>query len=1018
MPKATNTYPMKLWCDTETRSAKPLAHGSWAYAEQAEVTLFTWAVDDGPVDLWDLTEDPAIPQRLADALRTADEIWFSNGGGFDWPVLMYSRPDVYALMPQHKWRDVLVQAYSHALPGSLDKLGRVLKLSDDQAKDKRGRALINLFCKPRKDGGWNDRRSHPAEWEEFKVYARQDIVTMRECSRRMPMWNYRQRDVDLWLTDWRTNARGICVDVELAHAAVETARHVRRDLSDEMVEATDGAVRNATQRDALLEHLLSAHGVELEDLKKSTVADLLDDDELDPAVRHLLELRQQASLNSPAKFRRVINGANTDGRIRGCMQFRGAGRTGRAAHRLLQPGNMARPKASAEHIEDLIGCTKAGALSLVHDKPMEALRDQVRGVIIAGKGRKLVVADLANIEGRGMAWLAHEEWKLRAFREYDAGHGHDLYILAYATAFAVDPATVPKKGLERQIGKVCIAAGQRVLTDTGLVPIERVTTEMRVWDGVEWVKHEGVLFSGMKEVMTYQGLTATPDHKVFIDGETAVPLADAAARGQRIVQSGAGRRPLRVVGSDRAGAPVHAGVERPVRSNEVHGVRLGVLGGAIQHAPREEHGMFGVRASAEDPPMAVATARLREEQVHESERPGLAPVRRAGDPVRVRGADRGGVVPDRDLRAAEPRDGDRSSGQQRALRAGEPAVGDPGREPSQQKEDAVCAVGSGGMAVQQEPGVAPAEGGDDPSRNSCGCLDGRGGEAEELAGHPRKVAVFDIVNAGPRRRFTVENVLVSNCELMMQYEGGVGAFVTGALTYRIDLEAMSEQAWPTIPEWAKDGAAKFLDWKYSEIPAKTKDLQAAREAARLGLSERVFMTCDALKRLWRAAHPGVVGFWADIKEALTLSVNCPGETFPCRRVKFRRDGNWLRIGLPSGRALCYPEPKIDEDGQFSYSGVDQRTRKWTRVKSYSGKVAENLTQGMAADQMFLPSPAIEAAGYLPVLHVHDEWVTETPDSDAFNADTLGAMMCMDLGWNKGLPLAAAGFEATRYKKDG
>lgn len=699
---------MKLWCDTETRSAKALAHGSWAYAEQAEVLLFTWAVDDGPVDLWDLTVDPAIPQTLARNLAAADEIWFSNGGGFDWPVLSYARPDIYALMPQEKWRDVMIQAYSHALPGSLGKLGKVLGLPDDLAKDKRGKALINLFCKPRKDGGWNTRLTHPGEWDEFCEYARQDIVTMRECSRRMPMWNYRERDVRLWLTDWRTNARGIGVDVELARTAVDTARDVRRDLSAEMAEATGDAVGSATQRDALLKYLLAEHGLELEDLTKSTVADLLDDDELDPTVRHLLELRQQASLNSPAKFRRVLNGANSDARIRGCMQFRGAGRTGRAAHRLLQPGNMARPKSSAEHIEDLIACTKVGALPLVHDKPMEAMRDMVRGVIVAPPGRKLVVADLSNIEGRMMAWLAGETWKLNAFREFDAGHGHDLYILAYAKAFAVDPATVPKKGLERQIGKVM--------------------------------------------------------------------------------------------------------------------------------------------------------------------------------------------------------------------------------------------------------------------------------------------------------------------ELFLGFGGGVGAFVTGALTYRIDLDSMSLQAWPTIPAWAREEAQSFLDWKYRQ----TKD----EDAARLGLSPHVFLTCDALKRLWRAAHPAIASFWVGdgenpgIGKSVELAVNNPGTTFTSRRLKFRRDGNWLRIGLPSGRALCYPGPEIDDSGQFSYMGVDQRTRKWRRIKSHGAKCFENATQAAAADQMFMPAPEIEAAGYLPVLHVHDENVTETPDSDEFTSEALGAMMCMDLGWNKGLPLAAAGFEAARYKKDG
>lgn len=226
---------------------------------------------------------------------------------------------------------------------------------------------------------------------------------------------------------------------------------------------------------------------------------------------------------------------------------------------------------------------------------------------------------------------------------------------------------------------------------------------------------------------------------------------------------------------------------------------------------------------------------------------------------------------------------------------------------------------------------------------------------------------------------------------------------------------MSAQAWPTIPEWAKEGAQKFLEWKYGN----TKDA----DAARLGLSERVFLTCDALKRLWRAAHPAISSFWVGdddnpgIGKSVALAVRNPGETFTSRRLKFRRDGNWLRIGLPSGRALCYPGPEIDEDGQFSYMGVDQRTRKWGRIKSHGAKCFENVTQAAAADQMFMPVPQIESAGYLPVLHVHDELVCETPDNENFTSAALAAMMCADLGWNKGLPLAAAGYEAARYRKD-
>ncbi len=80
-------------------------------------------------------------------------------------------------------------------------------------------------------------------------------------------------------------------------------------------------------------------------------------------------------------------------------------------------------------------------------------------------------------------------------------------------------------------------------------------------------------------------------------------------------------------------------------------------------------------------------------------------------------------------------------------------------------------------------------------------------------------------------------------------------------------------------------------------------------------------------------------------------------------------------------------------------------------------IVHNCTQAVARDVMFYNMPAIEEAGYEIVLSVHDELLTETPNSDAFSSDTLAAMMARDPGWAKGLPLAAAGFETLRYRKD-
>ena len=85
--------------------------------------------------------------------------------------------------------------------------------------------------------------------------------------------------------------------------------------------------------------------------------------------------------------------------------------------------------------------------------------------------------------------------------------------------------------LQRKCGKFCISEGQLVLTDRGLIPIEKISLADRVWDGVEWVYHEGLIFQGVKKVMTYEGLTATPDHKVYLQDGRRVRLDQAEAEG-------------------------------------------------------------------------------------------------------------------------------------------------------------------------------------------------------------------------------------------------------------------------------------------------------------------------------------------------------------------------------------------------------------------------------------------------------------------------------------------------------
>jgi DNA polymerase bacteriophage-type len=709
---------VKLWCDTETFSPTPLKSGTHIYAEPAEIMIWTWAVDDGPVGTWDVTTGAPMPDELDFAIDEADEYWWQNGNMFDHTVMKHAMPEVFARMPLERWRDTMVQAYAHSLPGSLDLLCAIFNVPQEQAKHKEGSTYINLFCKPRpaySELRRATRETHPNEWAGFLAYAGADITAMRAVHAKMPKWNYPNRTGEMTLShlDMRINQRGICMDLDLARAAVAATDKAKKELKARTADITDGELQSTTQRDKMLEYLLAEHSVDLPDLKKSTLERRLNDPELPDALRELLAIRLEATMTSTSKYQTLLRGVSSDGRLRGTQQFCGANRTGRTAHRLFQPGNMPRPNvglmAQELGVEKLtdedahrytemgIDALKAGCADLLFANVMGLTANVVRGTIVCAPGKRLVVSDLSNIEGRVAAWLTGEQWKLQAFRNYDAGTGVDLYILAYARSFGVSIDDVTKA--MRQLGKV-----------------------------------------------------------------------------------------------------------------------------------------------------------------------------------------------------------------------------------------------------------------------------------QELA---------------------------------LAYEGGVGAFVTFTLTYKMELEAIRAAVFAALdtvdPTIVRD-ARGFWDW-------------AVKQKRTLGLPQDVFIACDILKRLWRGAHPQTSSYWGELKDAAIGAICSPGTAVRARKIVMRRDANWLRVQLPSGRQLCYIAPQVDDKGQISYVGVNQYTRKWQRVKTYGGKLFENLCQAVARDVLFYNMPGVEAAGYEIVLSIHDELLTEAPDTDDYNDTHLSELISTVPDWAEGLPLSAGGFTGYRYRKD-
>jgi len=242
-----------LYLDTETFSHVPIKDGTYAYAADCSIILFSYAIDDGPAQVWD-PDICSMPDDLADALSDESVTIIAHNAMFDRTVLNCNQTPTDI----NRWRCSMVKALSVGLPGSLDQLGAAMGLPDDQRKLKDGKKLINRFCKPAPKShkvDRYDRHNSPEEWSRFVEYARRDVEIGRTLWGMIPSWNYRNSEVDLWHLDQQINDNGLPVDLAAVDAAINLVNSETEKLEQRITTLTGGAVTSATQVKNMLSHL-------------------------------------------------------------------------------------------------------------------------------------------------------------------------------------------------------------------------------------------------------------------------------------------------------------------------------------------------------------------------------------------------------------------------------------------------------------------------------------------------------------------------------------------------------------------------------------------------------------------------------------------------------------------------------------------------------------------------------------------------------------------------------------------
>ncbi len=438
--------PPTTWIDYESRSQADLPKvGAWAYAghESTEVVMAVWFCEVSQVmNVW-------VPFLEFNTHLVPNEVMVPTREGEIRlvPVVVYTGLTIPQALQQDlllprviahnaefeaaitevtlrltngqavKWGCTAAMAAYFQFPVGLDGCGEALNLG---RKDVEGRGMMELICIPDASGALTE--PLPFMVDGLIRYNIQDVVLTMRIDFHLGV-HFPEQEARIWKHHLAINRRGILLDMPL----VEAMRRINnKTLRQRMIEkVVPDLDYGDLQSLPVLKRWLASRGVKLginakggETLDKKAIERMLERaNRLPPDVVTVLKARQDSAKASLAKLDLMIRVAGPDGRIRGQHRHAKAS-TLRWAGWGIQVQNFPKPpkktikqKAciAAVRSEDVDAVLKAGEGSIG-----DALVTCMSGTMIAAPGKTFIISDYAQVEARGVLWLAedyeHLEW--------------------------------------------------------------------------------------------------------------------------------------------------------------------------------------------------------------------------------------------------------------------------------------------------------------------------------------------------------------------------------------------------------------------------------------------------------------------------------------------------------------------------------------------------------------------------------------------------------------------------------